>query len=134
MTRRRSGARIASTEAREEYLRQAEVLWERFNTWYAAHPDATFDEMEEELGRQRRALLGSVLELSLRQRDLGATPEALDCEKCGQAMVLKGYPTKTVHGLEVDLKIQRAYYVCPTCGRGRFPPGPAAGATERSLE
>jgi len=51
MTRRRSGARIASTEAREEYLRQAEELWERFNTWYAAHPDATFDEMEEELRR-----------------------------------------------------------------------------------
>jgi hypothetical protein len=134
MTRRRSRARMTPTEGREEYLRRAEELWDRFNAWYTEHPDATFDEMEAELGRQRRGLLGDIVELSLRQRDLGATPEAPQCEGCGRAMVLKGYPTKTVYGLEVDLKIQRAYYVCPACGGGHFPPGPAAGAAERPLE
>jgi hypothetical protein len=134
MTRRRSKARITATEGREEYLRRAEELWDQFNAWYTEHPDATFDEMEAELGRQRRALLGGILELSLRQRDLGATPEAPECEECGQGMVLKGYPRKTVHGLEVDLEIRRAYYVCPTCGGGHFPPGPAVASAERSLE
>jgi hypothetical protein len=134
MTRRRSAARTTSSEAREEFLKRAEELWDRFQVWYAEHPDATFDEMEAELGRQRRALLGEVVELSLRQRDLGATPEAPGCEECGRAMVFKGYPQKIVHGLEVDLEIRRAYYVCPTCGVGAFPPGPASAATERPLE
>ena len=134
MTRRRSAARITPSEAKEEFLKRAEELWDRYQEWHAAHPEATFDEMEAELGQQRRALLGEVVELSLGQGDLGATPEAPRCEECGQTMVFKGYPRKTVHGLEVDLEIRRAYYVCPTCGVGVFPPGPASAAPERPLE
>jgi len=123
MPGRRSGARQTRSEARDEFLRRAERLWDEFNGWYQDHPEATFDEMEAELGKQRRAILGDFLELSLRQGDLGATPEAPSCEQCGKPMVFKGYPKKEVHGLEADTKIPRAYYVCPTCGVGLFPPG-----------
>jgi hypothetical protein len=123
MPERRSGARQTSSEARDEFLQRAEKLWDKFNTWYQDHPEATFDEMEGELGKQRRAILGGFLELSLRQGDLGATPEAPSCRQCRRAMVFKGYPRKEVHGLEADVKIPRAYYVCPTCGVGIFPPG-----------
>lgn len=126
MAGRRSGARQTRSEARDEFLRRAERLWDEFNGWYQEHPEATFDEMEAELGKQRRAILGDFLELSLRQGDLGATPEAPCCEQCGKPMVFKGYPEKQVHGLEADAKIPRAYYVCPTCGVGLFPPGSPA--------
>jgi hypothetical protein len=98
-------------------------VWDEFNDWYQDHPEATYDEMEGELGKRRRAILGDFLELSLRQGDLGAAPEAPACEKCGRRMVFKGYPEKEIHGLESDAKIPRAYYVCPTCGIGLFPPG-----------
>ena len=124
MPGRRSGARQTSTEAREEFLRRAEKVWDEFNVWYKDHPEATFDEMEAEVGRQRRAILGDFLELSLRQGDLGATPEAPTCEQCGRPMVFKGYPKKEVQGLEATAKIPRAYYVCLSCGAGLFPPGP----------
>ena len=123
MPERSSGARQTSSEAREEFLRRNEKLWDEFNAWYQDHPEATFDEMEAELGKQRRAILGHFLELSLRQGDLGATPEAPSCRQCGGLMVFKGYPKKEVQGLEADAKIPRAYYVCPTCGVGIFPPG-----------
>jgi hypothetical protein len=86
--------------------------------------------MEEELGRQRRAVLGDFLELSLRQGDLGATPEVPSCGQCGEPMIFKGYPPKEVHGMEVDVKIPRAYYYCPACKAGLFPPGPASAAEE----
>jgi hypothetical protein len=123
MPERGSGARQTSSEARDEFLQRTESLWDEFNTWYQDHPEATLDEMEAELGKQRRAILGNFLELSLRQGDLGATPKAPSCSQCGKPMVFKGYPQKEVHGLEADTKIPRAYYVCPTCGVGLFPPG-----------
>jgi hypothetical protein len=130
MPERGAGARQTSTEAREEFLRRTEELWDEFNAWYQGHPEATFDEMEAELGKQRRAILGNFLELSLRQGDLGATPEVPSCSQCGKPMVFKGYPKKEVHGLEADAKIPRAYYVCPTCGIGLFPPGPSSKPEE----
>jgi len=131
MSGQRSGARRTSSEAREEFLKRAEELWDSFNVWHKEHPEATFDEMEEQLGQQRRGILGGFLELNLRQGDLGATPEAPLCERCGQPMVFKGYPEKTIQGLEAEATIPRAYYVCPTCEVGLFPPGPAAEAEER---
>ena len=130
MSGRRSGARQTRSEARGEFLRRAAELWDEFNVWYQGHPEATFDEMEAELGKQRRAVLGDFLELSLRQGDLGATPEAPSCRQCGEPMVFRGYPEKEVHGLEADAKIPRAYYVCPTCGVGFFPPGPPSAPEE----
>ena len=131
MTGRKSGARRTSVGAREEFLRQAEELWDSFNAWHKEHPEATFDEMEEELGQQRRGFLGDFLALNLRQGDLGATPEAPSCTQCGKPMIFKGYPEKKIQGLEVEATIPRAYYVCPTCEEGLFPPGPAASAEER---
>lgn len=130
MPGRQPPARLTPSEAREEFMDRAAELWDGFNAWYQAHPEATFDEMEEELGRQRRAVLGGFLELSLRQGDLGATPEAPCCPKCGKPMSFKGYPAKKVHGLEVDVKIPRAYYHCPTCKVGVFPPGSMSTAEE----
>ena len=131
MSRRRSGARRTSSEARDEFLERAGDLWDSFNAWHKEHPEATFDEMEDELGQERRGILGDFLALSLRQGDLGATPEAPLCKQCGQAMVFKGYPDKAVQGLEAEAKIPRAYYVCPACKEGLFPPGPATSAEER---
>lgn len=130
MSGRRSDARRTRSEARDEFLRRAEELWDEFNGWYQDHPEATFDEMEAELGKQRRAILGDFLELSLRQGDLGATPEPPTCKRCRKPMVFKGYPEKEFHGLEADAKIPRAYYVCPTCGVGIFPPGPPSAPEE----
>lgn len=111
-------------------MKRAERAWDDFNAWYKEHPEATFDEMEEELGKHRRGLLGSFVELTLRQGELGAMPEVPICEKCGKPMEFKGYPKKRVHGLELDVQIPRAYYYCPTCQVGFFPPGPASSAAK----
>jgi hypothetical protein len=131
MSDRRRGPRQTPQEARDEFLDNAADLWDEFDTWYRDHPEATYDEMEAKLGEKRRAFFGGFLEQSLRQGDLGAMPEAPLCKKCGKPMKFKGYPRKTVHGLETDAGIPRAYYVCPTCKVGFFPPGPASPAEER---
>lgn len=130
----KSRVRLTASEAREEYLARAGELWDDFDAWYEANPEATFDEMEEHLGRRRRAVLGELLELRLRQDNLGVTPEAPRCERCGKPMVFKGYLTKSVQGLDVEAEISRAYFHCPTCKVGFFPPGPTAAAEERELQ
>lgn len=131
MPGRQSPVRRTQTEAREEFIERAAELWDSFQGWYKAHPEATFDEIEKVLGQQRREVLGDFLELSLRQGDLGATPEAPRCRQCGRSMIFKGYLSKEVHGLEVDIKIPRAYYYCAPCQAGFFPPGPPSAAEER---
>jgi hypothetical protein len=128
MRRRSSKARYTQSEAHAEYMSAAEQLWAAFIAWHDAHPDATFDEMEQELGQQGRVLLGDTLALALRRGNLGAEPEAPRCERCGRAMIFKGYPEKSVHGLRADAEVPRAYYVCPHCKAGVFPPGSASEA------
>lgn len=124
MPKRRSHARLTPTEARDAFLERAGEMWDAFNTWYKAHPEATFDEIETELGQRRREMVGEFVELSLRQGDLGAEAEAPTCRRCGKPMAFQGYLRKAVHGLEMDIAIPRAYYYCSTCKVGLFPPGP----------
>ena len=109
-------------------------MWDEFDAWYEAHPEATFDEIDEHLGQRRRAVLGELLELRLRQGDLGATPEAPRCRRCGKAMEFKGYLPKSVQGIDVEAEISRAYFHCPACKEGVFPPGPEAAAEEGELQ
>jgi hypothetical protein len=123
--------RLTPSEARDEFVKRATEWWDSINDWHQDHPAATFDEMEEQLGRHRRGFLGEFVELVLRQGDLGATADPPDCPKCRKPMEFKGYPPKTVHGLDADLKIPRAYYHCPTCEVGIFPPGSTTGTEER---
>lgn len=101
---------------------RAEGLWEEFNDWYKANPEATFDEIEEEMGKRRREVVGEFVELSLRQGDLGAEAEPPNCERCGKPMAFQGYLKKTVHGLGMDIEIPRAYYYCSTCQVGTTVP------------
>ena len=51
---KRSTPRRTESGARAAFMGAAEHLWDAFNAWYEAHREATFDEMEQELGRLRQ--------------------------------------------------------------------------------
>lgn len=130
MTRQMSRAR-----RREAMMRAAEEMIERLETWYDAHSDACFGEIEEQARQERRAWMGQVLEVVVNGRDTGFQLEPPCCEACGMEMEFKDYHDWTVHGLEGDTRLERAYYVCPECeGQTLFPPGPEAAAAPGSLE
>ena len=116
--------RLTSEQARVALMESAEELWEKLNDWYREHPEATFKHIELHLRGLRRSLMGQTIPLVLVQGDLGATPEPPSCEECGVLMKFKGYLEKGVEGLEGRSRVSRAYYVCPACGAGLFPPGP----------
>ena len=116
-------------------MRAAEEMIEKLETWYDAHPEASFGEIEEQARRERRELMGQVLEVVVNGRDTGFQLEPPRCEACSVEMIFKDYHDWTVRGLEGDSRLERAYYVCPECeGQTFFPPGPKAAAAPGSLE
>ena len=113
----------------------ASEAFEGLEKWYDKHPEATFGEIEQEARRRRRELMGKALEVVINGRDNGVEVDGVYCERCGAEMELKGYLPWTVHGLEGDSELERAYYVCPECkGETIFPPGQETGTAEGSLE
>jgi ribosomal protein S27AE len=97
--------------------------------WRAAHPKATFDEIEtaldERLQRVRARVLAD-LAMASTAADLQAVPpaERPRCERCGVPLQARGSSERTVvtqGGAEVRLARSRA--TCPRCGDGSFPPG-----------
>ena len=113
----------------------ASEAFEGLEEWYDKHPEATFGEIEQEARRRRREMMGKALEVVINGRDNGVEVEGIYCERCGAEMELKMYLPWTVHGLEGDSELERAYYVCPECkGETIFPPGQETGTEEGSLE
>jgi len=116
---------MAPTQSRSErkaaFLQAASEMYERLEAWYAAHPAATFEEIEAEVRPPRRELLGGLLATLIVGRDSGYQPSAPPCRKCGQPMMFETYRLWTVKGLEGDSVLERAYYVCAACTGRLFP-------------
>jgi len=127
-------ARLNRQQARAAFMNRAGELWDELNTWYEQYPEATFKDMELHLRRLRRSLMGQTIPLMVAQGDLGATPDPPSCEKCSVQMEFKGYLGKNVDGLEGEGRLPRAYYVCPACGAGLFPPRSETPSTTGPVE
>ena len=127
--------RLSRTRRRAAFLEAAGQMYDQLEAWYDEHPQASFGEIEAEVRKRRRELMGTGIEVLVNGRDSGLQVEAPRCQKCGRGLDFEGYRNWAVHGLEGDAVLERAYYVCPECqGETLFPPGPdpapAAGSVE----
>lgn len=119
MTRPQSRARREAM-----FLEMAKQMHNELENWYDQHPTASFGELEAEVRKQRRKLMGQELALLVNGRETGFELEAPKCKQCGKAMEFEGYRKWGVNGLEGKSELERAYYVCPNCeGETFFPPG-----------
>lgn len=50
------------------------------------------------------------------------------CPVCGGELRYQGQKERTVVTETGEVRLRRAYYYCPRCRKGVFPPGPALGA------
>lgn len=117
------------------FLAEAERMYEELEDWYDKHPQASFGEIEAEVRKRRRRLMGKTLEQLVNGRDSGLQVEAPKCEQCGAEMEFEGYCGWSIHGLEGESRLERAYYTCPDCKRQTlFPPGQETEIASRSLE
>jgi uncharacterized protein with PIN domain len=94
--------------------------------WRQQHSKATFGEIERETMRRMAQLQARIME------DIAQASQAVDwedgpppkCPECGAEMERRGEQERSLQvsgGGEVKLK--RAYAVCPKCRAGLFPPG-----------
>ena len=114
-------------EEKAAFLCEAEAMYEELRAWREGHPEATFDEIAEQVTRQRRKLMGALLnQLSVQHGD-GRYAEA-KCPTCGERMEASGQRSRQVAHPEGEVELERAYHHCPECGRGLFPPGPTASS------
>lgn len=90
--------------------------------WRAAHPRATWDEIEDEVQRQVAGLQATWM------AQLAGAPPAEEppprCPTCAGALRRAGRRTRQlVTRMGRTVPLERPYYVCPACGAGVFPPG-----------
>jgi hypothetical protein len=107
----------------------SEAVLTGMQEWRAAHPRATFAEIEAEVEGQLSRLRVRLLEdaaLASRAAEGAAADgaERAACPDCGQPLQARGHRTRTVtvRGAQA-VHLTRRYAVCPACGPGRFPPG-----------
>jgi len=128
-------AQLSSKEAAQRFEQEAQELWEELDRWMDAHPEATLKEIEQHLRPLRRELGAQLIGLQLLKRGAGVQIEAPLCPHCGQATEYKGIREKPTVGLEIEGEIPAAYYYCPRCNEGFFPPLRAfAPQEEETLE
>ena len=104
-------------------------MWSGMADWRAAHPTATFNEIEAAWDERLNALRARVLAdlaLASTAADLQAASaeERPRCEECGTVLQARGQSERglvTQGGAEV--RLVRSYATCPRCGDGSFPPG-----------
>lgn len=122
-------------QRREAFMEIAGEMYDQLEDWYEEHPEASFGEVEAQARRERRELMGETIRILVNERDTGYQLPPPKCEKCKVEMEFERYRKWTVHGLEGDTKLKRAYYVCPSCeGETFFPPGSKAETESRPLE
>jgi hypothetical protein len=104
----------------------ATEMGQRLREWRQAHPQATCDEIEDEVQRQW-APVQAQMGAELAQHGAGGTlpkdarPQCPDCQRPMQARGRRRRRVATRQGEAITL--ERTYYVCPLCGAGVFPPG-----------
>jgi|1186.fasta_scaffold175611_2 NMD protein affecting ribosome stability and mRNA decay len=125
MVARRRRERLSA----ERWGEDARVVWTGLADWRAAHPKATFDEIEAALDErlnQVRARVLADLALASTAADVQAASrgERPRCAACGTVLQARGTSDRTLltqGGAEV--RLERSYATCPRCGDGSFPPG-----------
>lgn len=119
---------------RDEVTRAAGQVYEELEAWCAAHPGYTLLELEEETARLRQRLMGEMMSRLVGQRAAVQPSEGVRCPKCSEPMQNKGKRKRIVRGPEGSIELERAYYYCPACKVGIFPPRSGASADEASLD
>jgi NADH pyrophosphatase NudC (nudix superfamily) len=71
--------------------------------------------------RVKAELTAGLVKQASEEDRAGAAPV---CAGCGQRMHYKGQKGKYIETETGPVEVKRAYYYCPTCREGIFPPGP----------
>ena len=108
---------------RMELRQGAERMIEEVLDWWEGTEEPNFKQIEEKVLQVRQKVSEKVAEVLIQGQERVQLAKSPTCPKCGQGMEYKGQKEKTVEGLLGQVRLRRAYYYCPACQAGLFPPG-----------
>jgi hypothetical protein len=127
------GTTKSEATRRREFVAAAEAMYVRLRKWRAAHLDASFDEVGDQVTRERQQLMAVLLgELAAQPEEVLGAPES--CSSCGKELAPKGKQVRGVSHLEGEVRVGREYHYCDECQSGLFPPRPQIEADEACVE
>jgi len=107
---------------------ETEAVLTGLKEWRLAHPRATLAEMEAAVDERLAPVRARMLErlaLASGVADVAGRPagERARCPGCGAELAPRGKKTRVVvtQGGQ-ELRLERDYALCPSCGAGLFPP------------
>ena len=105
------------------FLSAAQAMRAELVQWRGAHPAASFDEIAEEVRKQRQVLMGELMAELAGQQGVGEMLVERSCPQCGGMLHYKGEKERTVLHPEGETALERGYHHCDQCGHGFFPSG-----------
>lgn len=126
------GRKRSQERSQEEFTESAGELHERLWTWRREEPEASFDEIMERARQKREAMKKPLLAELV--GEAGEVDVDACCPECGERGQNKGKKKREIQHREGAFEVNRAYYYCPSCKQGFFPPGPETGAGETGVE
>src|SRR5215204_2415566 len=97
-----------------EFVAAAEAMYVRLRAWRAAHLEASFDEVGDQVTQERRQLMAMLLgELAVQPEEVLVAPEL--CSSCGRELAPKGKQVRGVSHLEGEVPVVREYHYCDEC-------------------
>jgi len=109
-------------EIEQTLLEQAQQAIRKMLGELPATSDITLSDMEEVTGVMGQTIMHQTLQHLVETRQHPASDE-IRCEGCHERMLRRGKRKKRIVTIRGEVEFERPYYVCPTCGAGRFPPG-----------
>jgi len=97
-------------------------MYVRLRSWRAAHPEASFDEIGDQVTQERQRLMAGLLGSWRCSRKRHGWWQSC-ASSCGQELTRKGKRKRTVGHLEGEVPVEREYHYCDECQSGLFPPG-----------
>ena len=108
-------------------------MYVRLRAWRAAHLDASFDEIGNQVTQERQRLMGVLLgELAAQPEEVLVAPEL--CSSCGKELAPKGKQVRGVSHREGEVRVAWEYHYCDKCQSGLSPPRPQIEADSACVE
>jgi hypothetical protein len=106
----------------QKILEQAQQVVRKMLADLPESSEITLSDMERAAGMMGQALMQQTMQ-QLVESQQQAPIDALRCASCDERMSRRGKRKRRIVTVRGEVEVERAYYVCPKCGAGRFPPG-----------
>ena len=119
---------------RAMFLERAAEAFDKAVGWQEQQAEICLTEMEEKVAELQPKVMGFLLESLVALRGTGQGASGPKCPECGQEMRYKGLKERGLATSVGEIDLERAYYYCPECQQGFFPPGPRAEGAAGMVE